>query len=92
MTKSTLHLQDESLIPIPSLSQVCHYSRHTFFKFDQSKGQIRDRNQHQYVLASDDFIVSLLKGLEHEVGELKMLRTLKFGLNGSISSVSVNRI
>ena len=69
MTKSTLHLQDESLIPIPSLSQVCHYSRHTFFKFDQSKGQIRDRNQHQYVLASDDFIVSLLKGLEHEVGE-----------------------
>jgi uncharacterized protein len=69
MTKSTFRANEEAILPLTPLSQVCHYSRHTFFKFDQPKGQIRDWNQNQYVLASDDFIVSLLKGLDHEVGE-----------------------
>jgi len=69
MPKPIFSPQEEALFPLTPLSQVCHYSRHTFFKFDQRKGQISDRNHHQYVLASDDFIVSLLKGLEHEVGE-----------------------
>lgn len=69
MSKSNILSNGEAIFPLTSLSQVCHYSRHTFFKFDQSKGQIRDWNHHKYVLASDDFIVSLLKGLEHEVGE-----------------------
>ncbi|PZO35676.1 MAG: 4-vinyl reductase [Pseudanabaena frigida] len=69
MPNSTFRSDEEDLFPLTPLSQVCHYSRHTFFKFDRSKGQIADWNQHKYVLASDDFIVSLLKGLEHEVGE-----------------------
>ncbi len=78
MTKSNLYDHDydrsnnssnSPLISINSMAKACHYSRHTFFKFNQSKGQISDWNQHKYVLASDDFIVSLLKGLEHEVGE-----------------------
>ena len=69
MTKSTFRANEEAILPLTPLSQVCHYSRNTFFKFDQPKGQIRDWNQHQYILASDDFIVSLLKGLDHEVGE-----------------------
>jgi len=69
MPKSNTIPNGETLISLTSLSQVCHFSRHTFFKFDQSRGQIQDWNHHKYVLASDDFIVSLLKGLEHEVGE-----------------------
>jgi uncharacterized protein len=69
MTKSTFRANEEAILPLTPLSQVCHYSRNTFFKFDQPKGQIKDWNQRQYVLASDDFIVSLLKGLDHEVGE-----------------------
>lgn len=52
-----------------SLLRACHYSRHKFFKFDTKKGQVFDWNQQQNLLASEDFIISLQKGLEHEVGE-----------------------
>ena len=69
MNRSAVRSKKEVLLPLTPLSQVCHYSRHTYFKFDQSQGLIKDWNQRQFILASDDFIVSLLKGLEHEVGE-----------------------
>jgi uncharacterized protein len=48
---------------------TCHYSRSTFFQFDMEKGNIKDYNKQKNLLAGEDFIVSLLKGLEHEVGE-----------------------
>jgi uncharacterized protein len=48
---------------------ACHYSRSQFFRFDPEQGIIKDYNQQRNLLVGEDFIVSLLKGLEHEVGE-----------------------
>lgn len=56
-------------IPIPSTRDVVHYSRSQFFKFDIAQGKILDYHQQRNLLVGEDFIVSLLKGLEHEVGE-----------------------
>jgi uncharacterized protein len=47
----------------------CHYSRAKFFNFEMEQGQIRDYHHQRNLLVGEDFIVSLLKGLEHEVGE-----------------------
>ena len=55
--------------PIPSTKNVAHYSRSQFFKFDLAEGKVRDYHQQRNLLVGEDFIVSLLKGLEHEVGE-----------------------
>ncbi len=55
--------------PMPSVWQVCHYSRYTFFDFNMKEGEIKDYNKQRNLLVGEDFIVSLLKGLEHEVGE-----------------------
>jgi uncharacterized protein len=55
--------------PIPSVWKVCHYSRYTFFDFNMQKGEITDYHQQRNLMAGEDFIVSLLKGLEHEVGD-----------------------
>ena len=56
-------------LPMKSLWNAVHYSRYTFFKFDMKQGEIMDYHQHRNILAGEEFIVSLLKGLEHEVGE-----------------------
>jgi uncharacterized protein len=56
-------------IPIPSTRDVAHYSRSQFFKFDTQQGKIYDYHHQRNLLVGEDFIVSLLKGLEHEVGE-----------------------
>jgi uncharacterized protein len=56
-------------ISIPSTQEVCHYSRSQFFDFDMNQGTIEDYHHQRNLLAGEDFIVSLLKGLEHEVGE-----------------------
>lgn len=56
-------------VSMPSLWRVCHYSRYTFFDFDQQNGVITDYNQQRNLMAGEDFIISLLKGLEHEVGD-----------------------
>jgi hypothetical protein len=58
-----------SPVSMPSVWQKCHYSRYTFFDFDMKKGEIKDYNQQRNLLAGEDFIISLLKGLEHEVGD-----------------------
>jgi len=56
-------------VSMPSVWKVCHYSRNTFFNFDMQNGEIKDYNQQRNSLAGEDFIISLLKGLEHEVGD-----------------------
>jgi uncharacterized protein len=55
--------------PIRSTRDVCHYSRSQFFRFDMEPGTIMDYHRQRNLLVGEDFIVSLLKGLEHEVGE-----------------------
>jgi uncharacterized protein len=56
-------------VAMPSLWKVCHYNHRTFFDFDMKQGEIRDYHQQRNLMAGEDFIVSLLKGLEHEVGD-----------------------
>ena len=53
----------------PSSLDAVHYSRAKFFNFDMEQGQISDYHHQRNLLVGEDFIVSLLKGLEHEVGE-----------------------
>jgi uncharacterized protein len=48
---------------------ACHYNRAKFFNFDMEQGKIEDYHRQRNLLVGEDFIVSLLKGLEHEVGE-----------------------
>ena len=61
--------QSPKTSPLPSLTKVCHYSRYKFFKFAPTQGTVFDWNSQQNLLAGEDFIVALQKGLEHEVGE-----------------------
>ena len=56
-------------VPMPSTRNTCHYSRSQFFDFDMTQGRIQDYHRQRNLLVGEDFIVSLLKGLEHEVGE-----------------------
>ncbi|CAN1210065.1 4-vinyl reductase 4VR domain-containing protein [Tumidithrix helvetica PCC 7403] len=60
---------------------VCHYSRYTFFDFDMQKGEVNDYHQQRNLIVGEDFIVSLLKGLEHEVGESAGLLLYMIGEN-----------
>jgi uncharacterized protein len=60
--------QDKA-ISFGSTRDKCHYSRSQFFKFDPEQGSIQDFHHQRNLLVGEDFIVSLLKGLEHEVGE-----------------------
>jgi predicted hydrocarbon binding protein len=46
-----------------------HYSFKDFFQFDADKGTIVDWNDAQNILATEDFIIGLVEGLEEEVGE-----------------------
>ena len=55
--------------PNRTTRDACHYSRAKFFNFDMEQGKIEDYHHQRNLLVGEDFIVSLLKGLEHEVGE-----------------------
>jgi uncharacterized protein len=55
--------------PIINRTEACHYSQAKFFNFDMNQGEIVDYHHQRNILVGEDFIVSLLKGLEHEVGE-----------------------
>jgi uncharacterized protein len=55
--------------PILNTSDVFHYSRSQFFHFDMPQGKIEDHHHQRNLLVGEDFIISLLKGLDHEVGE-----------------------
>lgn len=68
-------------IPMPSVWKVCHYSRYTFFSFDMQRGDIWDYHQQRNILAGEEFIVSLLKGLDHEVGDSAGWLLYTIGLN-----------
>ena len=46
-----------------------HYSYRDFFRFNHDQGLIVDWNQNQNLILSEDFIVGLQTGLEHEVGD-----------------------
>jgi predicted hydrocarbon binding protein len=68
-------------IPIRSTQDAVHYSRSQFFKFDMSHGEIQDYHHQRNLLVGEDFIVSLLKGLEHEVGEAAGWLLYQIGLD-----------
>ncbi len=68
-SKITTQIFRDAPIPIPSTRNTCHYSRAKFFDFDMEQGTIEDYHHQRNLLVGEDFIVSLLKGLEHEVGE-----------------------
>jgi uncharacterized protein len=55
--------------PNSAARNAVHYSRAQFFQFDMEQGKIADYHRQRNLLVGEDFIVSLLKGLEHEVGE-----------------------
>ncbi|MFN3359923.1 MAG: V4R domain-containing protein [Pseudanabaenaceae cyanobacterium] len=67
--------------PMPSLWDACHYSKSTFFHFDREKGEIIDYHAQRNLLVGEDFIVSLLRGLEHEVGDSAGLLLYMMGEN-----------
>ncbi len=46
-----------------------HYSLKEFFHFDPTRGTIVDWNEGQNILATEDFIIGLVEGLEEEVGD-----------------------
>jgi uncharacterized protein len=55
--------------PNSATRNAVHYSRAQFFQFDMEQGKVVDYHRQRNLLVGEDFIVSLLKGLEHEVGE-----------------------
>lgn len=67
MTTTPTQQQPQSLNR--SLNKIVHYSHYNFLHFNLEKGTIFDWNSQQNLLTSEDFIVGLQKGLEHEVGE-----------------------
>jgi predicted hydrocarbon binding protein len=68
---STIQTETPQIVATPPRSSrdACHYSRSQFFRFEPEQGKIKDYNHQRNLLVGEDFIVSLLKGLEHEVGE-----------------------
>lgn len=45
-----------------------HYRFEDFFSFNRAEGTIDDWHESRNILASEDFIIALIKGLEQEVG------------------------
>ncbi|MGB7416080.1 MAG: V4R domain-containing protein [Thermosynechococcaceae cyanobacterium] len=45
-----------------------HYSFEDFFSFQPEQGTITDWNESRNILASEDFILAMIEGLEQEVG------------------------
>ena len=68
-------------VPMKSLWNVAHYNHRTFFNFDMKKGEVIDYHQQRNLIVGEDFIVSLLKGLEHEVGDSAGLLLYMIGEN-----------
>jgi uncharacterized protein len=64
-----------------STRDTCHYSRAQFYNFDMQQGKIADYNHQRNILVGEDFIISLLKGLEHEVGEAAGWLMYEIGLD-----------
>jgi uncharacterized protein len=62
-------ISHDTIVPSRATRDACHYSRAKFFNFDIEQGKIEDYHRQRNLLVGEDFIVSLLKGLEHEVGD-----------------------
>ncbi len=71
----------EKSLTLDQTIDKCHYSRAQFFKFDMEHGRIEDYNRQRNIMVGEDFIVSLLKGLEHEVGEAAGYLMYQIGYN-----------
>ncbi|NCJ07676.1 4-vinyl reductase [Synechococcales cyanobacterium C] len=56
-----------------------HYSFEDFFQFHAHSGQISDWNDSRITLASEDFIVGLIEGLESEVGSASSIVMYNIG-------------
>jgi uncharacterized protein len=69
ISKDRAQISQQPPVTIPSTRNVAHYSRSQFYNFDAAQGTITDYHHQRNLLVGEDFIVSLLKGLEHEVGE-----------------------
>jgi uncharacterized protein len=80
-TKSLIQTPQEKSLSLDQTIDKCHYSRAQFFKFDMEQGRIQDYNRQRNILVGEDFIVSLLKGLEHEVGEAAGYLMYQIGFN-----------
>jgi uncharacterized protein len=63
------HMSPENTSTARFGRDACHYGRSQFFRFDTERGKIIDYHQQRNILVGEDFIISLLKGLEHEVGD-----------------------
>lgn len=66
-------IETNSSQPRPPLRQQYphrrnHYRFNDYFTFDRNSGSITDWHDSRNILASEDFIVALVSGLEHEVG------------------------
>lgn len=57
----------------------CHYGFQDFFQFDPDEGTIVDWNDRQNILATEDFILGLVNGLEEEVGEASAVTMYTIG-------------
>ncbi|NJK41543.1 MAG: 4-vinyl reductase [Acaryochloridaceae cyanobacterium SU_2_1] len=56
-----------------------HYRFEDFFAFNQAEGTLRDWHESRNILASEDFIVALIQGLEKEVGQAASLLMYNIG-------------
>ena len=54
---------------ISSQLKTCHFSRYNFFEFNADSGTVLDKNKQRNLITTEDFIIGLQKGLEHEVGD-----------------------
>jgi len=68
-------------IAIRSPWDAAHFNHRTFFNFDRAKGEVIDYHQQRNLIVGEDFIVSLLNGLEHEVGDSAGLLLYMIGEN-----------
>ena len=69
MTSSIKTQGQDTLLSSRAGREACHFNRAKFFQIDVAQGKIEDYHHQRNLLVGEDFIVSLLKGLEHEVGD-----------------------
>lgn len=56
-----------------------HFALREFFNFDSANGIYADWNQSRNILVTEDFIIGLMSGLEHEVGPAASVVMYKIG-------------
>lgn len=56
-----------------------HFALRDFFNFDSANGVYADWNASRNILVTEDFIIGLMSGLEHEVGPAASVVMYKIG-------------